>query len=295
MLALAELQSDPIGEGWRSIHAHSLAQGLPQNGGARFAYTRQQSRSDGDRYEQDAQTVPWLRLAYERFAAGISANEVDRQLNEASVPTRRDGRWTPTTLLRVLDSGFGAGLLVVSPDSAADSTHLVAPGQDRFLPGAYEPAITADLWSAYRLRREKTRPLARATQEAHRLLRCGTCGRNLVRFKPSSTAGAGGTDRSEGFECNRSLRTGNPCPAPVSIRRHLGESAVERWLRARTNAREGDLLLANAKNARVELLHTISTLVADVDQLRASRSELLDDILDDFGDPKDRKPRFDAE
>lgn len=280
MLALAELQSDQIRETWLSVHAHRLAHGLPQNGGRRFGYNRTRDPGHAEEYTPDPNTAPWLRHCYQQFAQGAPANALAKELNATDVPTTRGGTWTPTTLLRVLDSGFGAGLITVSGTHDGVLDHA---GPDQYVASAHEPIIDRDEWEAFLAARKRTSRASRPTPPAARLsglLRCGTCGRSLVPFtlRPAEEA------PPTGYECNQSLRTSKPCPAPVSIRRHLVEQEVEAWLKERATTSGNTTALEEVRKTQEATCDRIDALRNAVSTARAERVALLDAVLDDARD-----------
>lgn len=280
MLALAELQSDQIRETWLSVHTHRLAHGLPQNGGRRFGYNRTREPGHTEEYTPDPVTAPWLRHCYQHFAQGTSANALAKELNTAGVPTIRGGTWTPTTLLRVLGSGFGAGLITVSGthDGVVDRD-----GAEQYIAGAHEPIIDHDEWEAFLAARKRTSQAPRPAPPVARLsglLRCGSCGRSLVPFtlRPAEET------QPTGYECNRSLRTSKPCAAPVSIRRHLVEQEVEVWLKERATASGNTAALEEVRKTQEATCERIDALRNAISAARADRAALLDAVLDDDRD-----------
>lgn len=290
MLALAELQSDQIRETWLSRHAHRLAHGLPQNGGRRFGYNRTREPGHAEKYTPDPITAPWLRHCYRYFTQGVSANALAKELNSAGVPTSRGGTWTPTTLLRVLDSGFGAGLITVS---GAHDGALGRDVADDYIAGAHEPIIHDDEWEAFLAARKRT---SRARQPAppisrlNGLLRCGSCGRNLVPFTLRSAE----QTQPTGYECNRSLRTRKPCPAPVSIRRHLPEKEIEAWLKERATASGNTTALEEVRQTQEATSERIDALRDAISTTRVDRAALLDHFLDDDRDVRTLQSDFRA-
>ncbi|MFT4051595.1 MAG: recombinase family protein [Microbacterium sp.] len=146
-------QADLIGETWKETHARRVRAGLPANGKPRFGYTYMREAG----FTPDPVTGPVLQAAYRRYIAGESVYSLILWLNQG--PTRPvtgygakgDGLWSDRTLRRVMDSGFGAGLIM------SDGEHH---------PGVHEPLITADEWDAYleaRGRRRTYRRVERST------------------------------------------------------------------------------------------------------------------------------------
>lgn len=167
-LALATMQSNIIGENWRSAHAHRVNNGLPAHGHQRFGYTYTPRKHDGDGlYHPDPVTGPLLAALYPRWLAGETFGVLGRELNHAGYRTPRFGApWHDRALRATLDSGFAAGLLIVGGG---------------WRQGRHTPLIPARLWEAYKARRAEVsaRPPA-ARKVTHRLsglLTCGHCGK----------------------------------------------------------------------------------------------------------------------
>lgn len=163
-MLLAHKQSKEIGKRWREVHAHKRAQGLPAQGGPRFGYRR-----EGTMYTPDPVTGPVLREAYLRYARGEGWLSITTDLNTRGIKTTADGEWSTTVLRRVLDSGFGAGLIV---------------SKKEHLPGAHEAVITEAQWSAYRAARTRRSKLAPRQQtptwHLARIAVCAACGAGLT-------------------------------------------------------------------------------------------------------------------
>lgn len=174
LLGVAAFESDVKSEQFKEALARRVAAGLPKNGMPRFGY----AKGDDGRYSPDPETGPVLADLYRRYAAGAGFQALCMDLNARGVTTTRGTPWQVQSLLRTMDSGFGAGLLVM------DRRSKPAGGEDSWLPGAHEPVVTADEWEAYRAARARRRvePPRRRTAKWHLsgLAVCGLCGSRLV-------------------------------------------------------------------------------------------------------------------
>jgi len=166
MVEFAAFESERIGDVWRETHARRLAEGKPINGKARFGYTYDR---DQKLHIPDPVAGPVLAEAYRRYIAGESFYALNAWIRETGVPPAagygpQARPWHARTLRRVLDSGFGAGLLLVD-------------GEHR--PGAHDPVITEGEWLQYRARRAERAARPRTERSQYLLsglIRCGTCG-----------------------------------------------------------------------------------------------------------------------
>lgn len=140
MLAeFAAFESERIGDTWRETHSRRVREGKPINGKPRFGY-----RSVNKRFELEEKEAPVLASLYRRYIAGESFYSLVKWLNDegwTTVPSYgTPGPWSAITLRRVLDSGFGAGLITVK-----DEQH----------PGQHEAVISELEWKQYRAERER--------------------------------------------------------------------------------------------------------------------------------------------
>lgn len=243
ILAVAELQSDLIGEGWKSTHAHRLARGLPHSGRPRFGYVY----ADGA-YEPDPETGPYLLEMYERFARGDSVRSIARWLNEVDVRTTRNGQWTAITVYRLLDAGFGAGLLW----SRAAEGHV---------PGAHEPLIDRRLWERYlTVRRQGRRQSPWSRAAAHTLS-------GLLRCECGSTMTCGRVPGRVPGEWRRQYRCASHGSGKLCRGSHIEASIAERAVRTWVDGLAGDLEQA----ARAAALRVEAGMAARQDRAHWSR------------------------
>lgn len=192
--ALAEMQSDIIGENWRAALASRVDRKLPGTGAPRFGYVRRgrvrkeddpkRYRSNPDdgteRYEIDPVTGPILAEAYRRYIAGSGQSATLRWINSTGARTVRGNMFGWRALFLVLDSGFGAGLLRVhDPDCRCRKKLGHGCMKAVYLPGAQPPVITMAEWEAYLARRMEMRAFGPRLHDVayplSGLVRCGTC------------------------------------------------------------------------------------------------------------------------
>lgn len=166
-------QADLIGETWRETAALRIARGLPANGRPRFGYAY--DRETG--FVPDPVTGPVLAAAYRRYVAGESFYSLVgwlRQLDvrPADYGQASTGEWTTTTLRRMLDHGFGAGLLNKHDPTCHKRHQSTGNCSARvFLPGSHEPVIDAVTWRKYQAARaERGQPQAAKSERSPYLL-----------------------------------------------------------------------------------------------------------------------------
>lgn len=169
MLLIAAFESDVKSEQWKEALARRATAGLPKNGLPRFGYVKVAKG-----YQPDPVTGPELAEVYRRYTAGAGFQQLVRDLNDRAVPTTRGNTWCTQSLIRTLDSGFGAGLLICDKRSGT-------PG---FLSGAQAAVITKAEWIAYQDARARRRvePPARRTARwfLSGIVRCGRCGSSVA-------------------------------------------------------------------------------------------------------------------
>jgi len=107
-LALHEFYSRNVGRRWRSVQQRRVAAGRPHGGGPRFGYRR---NPETGAFEPDPATGPLLRDAYLAFIRGAGSQPVAKTVNDAGVRTAWGYEWSAVSVLRILDTGFAAGLL----------------------------------------------------------------------------------------------------------------------------------------------------------------------------------------
>ncbi|WP_182379810.1 recombinase family protein [Nocardioides sp. WS12] len=162
MLGMAAFEADLKSEQWKEALNRRAANGLPKNGLPRFGYMK-----DGKSYVQDPNTAPVLREMFIRYTKGAGFQALVKDLNERGVVTTRGAAWGIHSLIRTLDSGWGAGL-------------ISEKSKGTFYDGVHEPVITNAEWKAYVRAREvrKKGPHKTASPKwfLSGLVKCGLCG-----------------------------------------------------------------------------------------------------------------------
>jgi site-specific DNA recombinase len=287
MLAIAQLQSDQIGETWTNIHDFRRGKGLPHTGGERFGYLFNGDVKGTDRpelvYTPNPLTAPWLAKAYREFAAGRPATQIIKELDENGIRSVRGSRIVYRSLMATLDSGFGAGLIVDRRASGLDRAGN--PNAWEFIPGAHEPVIPPEVWEAY-LRRRAEKRAPREKNAGHRLsglLYCASCGMKMkVRWAQRA-------DRTKyrAFKCQLSgakYVTTQVCEASASIAQSQLEERVMEWL---TDQWQGEDAYATAvaRQARAEEARgDISVIEKEIVRMGKRLSRATDMLLDEEDD-----------
>jgi site-specific DNA recombinase len=176
MTEIAAFESERIGDVWRETHERRVRRGLPANGKPRFGYAY--DRVDG--FSPDPSTGPVLAQAYRRYIDGQSIYAIVNWLNDSTGTSPASGygatphgQWSDRTLRRVLDSGFGAGLIT------RHGAHL---------PGAHLGVISEHEWQRYVEARESRRVRRsgeRSTYAYSGLVRC-ECGSKMHAQREST-------------------------------------------------------------------------------------------------------------
>ena len=313
-LAMAELQSMQIGEGWKRVHQYRVDRGLPTNGRERFGYLSHrttQLRSDGalrvcpqgcpvgqctTGFVPDPETGPVLRYLYEAYIDGRGFQAIAHEMNAQRQPTpgmvwaARSGKperiarfaaakWSTNTVIDLVDTGFAAGLI----------TH-----NGVWLPGTHESLITNDQWGTYRRRRDSQRQVSSKARSPRwslaGLARCGVCGGRIYCSRTNRGEGYAlycGAYRMSGT-CSGVHRTRVPVEAAVALwlQQYAAqlEAAADEALRTARNAPRRDPLASERQRLRK---------VISSGQARAER--LLDAYTDGALDLATYKTRRDDE
>jgi len=206
MLELAAFESDLKSEQWREAMQRRRDLQLPAGGKARYGYKLGEGKDEPQ--VPDPETAPVLVEMYQRFIGGCGAVTLTKEFNRRGIPSPNGREWITKTIYNVLDSGFGAGLLVQT-----NRDHKVTG----YLPGKHQPVITMDEWQAYqdeRKKRRKTQAPRRERWWLAGLVFCGLCGAPLVRTSATSTT------------CQRKQR--GMCPG-INISQRILARAVNAW------------------------------------------------------------------
>ena len=293
---LAEMnafQAESIGASWKETHVNRLKRGLPINGRPRFGYRYD---VEAKRHRVDPVTGPVLAEAYRRYVAGDSMYALVRWIqgtgtHPVSYGIASAGHWTDNTLRRVLDSGFGAGLLN-RHDPECRKPHATTGNCRRreFLPGAHEPVIDADTWAAFRAARaDRGRPVAARSERSpyllSRLVRCASdvdgepCGGTMIYAQTGP--------RSTGPQLICLNRRRAMLHAGGYMAAHHVEADVVAWMRTLAADVEGAVTRAEADRAsrgnRIAILDQ-QIAAAREDRERQTRRYMADRIAEDVWD-----------
>ncbi|WP_162903878.1 recombinase family protein [Leucobacter sp. wl10] len=251
-LAIAQLQSDQIGETWMNIQEYRVGKGLLRNGHVRWGYVKSEIGRDDDPADQCSihpGQGPWLRQAYQEFVAGLSFYQIVKEMRKADVTTNTGRIMQTTSLWKIMDSGIAAGLLVdrrVVGFTPSGARKTYNPNECKFAEGARPAIIDRDLWDRYVLRHAEKHPPSEA-RVAHRLSSlkyCAVCGRKLIIHKVHP-----GTPQEHRvhkcFQSKHNTKATRFCPTPVMIKQSYAEDEVLKWIIA--NSRE-----ERAYNAAIE-------------------------------------------
>jgi site-specific DNA recombinase len=242
LFAIAQFESNRIGETWRETHEFRRVHGLPATGGPRFGYLRQQrlvldgAVQQAEAYEPDPDTAPALREVYEAYADhGATMRELAQSLNERGLynpASVAHSGWSRQALIYYLDSGFPAGFLHAHRNDITCPVRSRCPRVEEhygFIPGAQPSILSDELWAAYRERRTQRAqlpPRARVPQYPFSgVVRCGLCGGRASAFSGSQGR------RGYGYRCSSrySGQERNSCPGSM-VPAHVVEAEVKRWL-----------------------------------------------------------------
>ncbi len=167
MAEVAAWESEQKGEVWKEIHARRRGNGVPAQGGQRFGYLHEAGTNT---YAVDPVTGPILADMYRRYISGAGALSIATWLNSEGIPNRVGRPWRADVVRRLLDSGFGAGLVTYGK---ASKQHL-----QQWATGVHPAVITDQEWKAFRVARgAKSRPglASPAKYMLTGFIRCGDC------------------------------------------------------------------------------------------------------------------------
>ena len=297
-LGMAEMQSDIIGENWRSAHRNRLERGLPATSTPRFGYVlkgrvpnpgnpkwkvRDLSDPRGERYEPDREggTAAVLKGEYVAYVNGSGGDRMCQDLNDAGILNSRGRKWQHNALFDTLDSGFAAGLLRIHNPECKGCPNVSACQNRIYIPGAQEPIISIDLWEAYLKRRaEASRTPLRSRTPTYPLtgvIVCGHCHYALVAHTNHGI-------RGNSYKCSR-WHQYRDCPGGTGgfVQRALAEAAVLARLRelaadldqaaAETSARETARPAVDRGQVEQQLLRVDQALT------RLAKQRALDDLM----------------
>lgn len=295
MLAIAQLQSDQMGETWENIHDFRRDQGLVPSGGHRLGYTYAKGEKDPTKaYVANELTAPWIERCYREYVAGKPLSSLVTMLWENGVRSKNNKKISYRSLRVSMDSGFSAGLVVDRRDSSSQDTN---PAKAVFTLGAHEPIISMSTWEGYvRRRGEKRAPReAAATHRLTGLVYCSSCEHKMTSTWIVRETKAGKV-REQQLRCwrikaNKTL-TGDYCPRPVTVRVSALESYVLAWLK-KNYMGEGHAETVLARRTRANTARAdVETIEGEIKRLRGRLSRLTDMLLDAEDDDEFTKQTF---
>lgn len=215
MTELAAFESERIGEQWKETHARRRRLGLPADGGPRYGYDK---TPDGS-YALNEAEATILAEMYRRYLTGEGFTRIVGWLNSEGIPTKQGRPWSRITVTHLLDSGFGAGLIIHR--QTVNGRRDLNIANATFHPGAHPSVITPAEWDTYRARRLEA-PLPAAVIEPKYMLTglifCGDCG------APMHVGNQGLKD----YKCSRASQK-RDVPG-MYMTRALVEQAVREWV-----------------------------------------------------------------
>ena len=239
MLAeIAAFESERAGEQWQETHRRRWAKGLTHSGVPRLGYTY--TREHG--YQPDPETAPIVRELYERYLAGEGGTRLADWLHKSGVEMTSRG------IRYYMKTGFAAGY-ISHHDPSCQAAHRPGTRCPNVITsvGAHPGIIDDDTHQRYlAMHGERaTLPprLVSPVSTVSGLLFCTSCGYRMARH--------GG--KYPYFRC-----TGEPCPAPTTVRETRAIEAVREWLPsindelARLAKDEGGQATARASRQRYE-------------------------------------------
>lgn len=267
MLVWAQFQARQIGEVWQSVHKLRISNQLPHSGRKRFGYDYITADETNKHYalnEPESEILVW---AYDEYIRGTGTRQIAMAFNDAGFRTEFGGLWTYQAVGKMLDTGFGAGLLRAR--SKERLQRAKAEGKnfantlasfDLWLPGKQEPVIDLETWFAYRAKREnqaKVPPRSRrVVHTVSTLVFCGICSMRMSTHYS-------GPQNQHRWQCE-SRNTFHPGKA-VSVSNDDVVMLVKEWLAGKA---QEDWVDGEAKKALVVKASRVQDGAADEKRLQ---------------------------
>lgn len=254
MTELAAFESERIGEQWKETHDRRRRLGLPADGAPRYGYVK---RDDGT-YEPDPTEAPILAEMYRRYLRGEGFTRIVRWANMAGYPTKAGNEWSRVTVTHLLDSGFGAGLIVQRAHIAGKRDWRVASAT--FHEGRHAAVISAAEWDAYLAKRLDAPAPPNVVEPKYMLtglIVCGDCG------APMHVGNQGLKD----YKCSRATQYRDV--RGMVMTRALVEQRVREWVEEIAADVDGAMhLLAKQRERRIVQLDNVATLDRKIGDLQ---------------------------
>lgn len=249
-LALAELQSDQIGEGWKETFAYRRTFGLPHTAAPRFGYTYVKIDGEIPRYEKVQPDADELASAYRRYVAGTATfRSLSIEWNDKGVKTTGGRKWSDSSVRAMMDTGFAAGVIRERKDQplAGRPNKRKLSDFDDWYKGSHEAVIDLALWETYKAKRignEGSAPRNIAPKYALTgVLVCRLCGQTLKTHR----SGNGGNFHQWVCRNGRDRRH-----AAVTISNIRAMKLVREWLVE--NATGGETVTEDAQRIADEMV-----------------------------------------
>lgn len=248
--------ADLMSESWKETHMRRRRAGLTAEGGPRYGYVKQ----DDGTYLPHPEEAQILAQMYRRYLSGDGFTKIVGWLNRSGHLTRNGNVWSRVTVTHLLDSGFGAGLLIhrkVGKGGKRDWRIANAT----YHPGAHPAIITESEWVEYRDRRLQAPKPSRVIAGKYMLtglIFCGDCG------APMHVGNQGLKD----YKCSRAAQ--QRIIKGVYMTRRLVEQRVREWVGEQANDIENRARIQAAHQQRtVVQLDNVQTLDKKIAELKA--------------------------
>ena len=248
LFAMAEFESERIGEEWRGVHANRRRRGLANATRGLYGY-RVEGAIPTAVEPAEARAV---REAYQRRAQGASISAIRRWLHDEGHKPPRGGDWfAKPTLQQILRNPLYAGL-VKNGDDLVEAPH--------------EAIVSRDLWETVQKLHRRTTTLNRyRTGLASGLVRCDGCGYAMVAWHGRDTRFYRCVARQQAHECP------SPTMVTMTLLDEFLETAFLRRARKLALPRGGKVTRGAGRWQRQE-----AALTARADELRRALDSLAD-------------------
>lgn len=250
--AMAEFESDRLGEQWKATHRYLKNAGRPI-GGTNTPYGFRYDKSEGvQTYFVHKAEAKVVREVFDRFLRNESLRSIVTGFNERKVPTGQRGakKWSHSTIGNMLENPAYAGL-AVDPDG-----NLIA--------ATWEEIVSKETWERARDLRTVDKDRVRQTRKPRQgsgqyllsgIVVCGACGKNL-HHRPAAG------HRPEIYACPDMARGEGSCKGgsvdATRAERMVAEAYLQRLVSPEAQA----------------LLHREEILEPDVDDLDTRLDEI---------------------
>ena len=287
--AIAQLQSDQIGQSWRDTHEYRRSKGLTPTGGRRWGYVW--DKTADPQYQPDPALVEQVRETYASYIAGVSFAALVRRLRQTGSKTADGTEFTTGNLRATMDSGFAAGLIVRycrHPDKGHALPDLATNTYEQ---GQHEAIISKEVWASYIAERKTRNTAPRTAYPTTRvsgLVRCASCGGLMSVVSPSRSKKDG--SRYLYFACNRRSQTRyhstTACNAPARIPVSLVETTVFEWVQEQVQAEASPEELLRRADAAKRARADTKKLESEILKFEKQRVRLTTHLLEETVTPE---------